>query len=145
MCRFKLVLICFLLGVLCVSIHPMCRFKDIYICAKSGKIECFNTSYVSVQAVANMLLEKLPNRFQYILCVGSRDRLVLTNIKMKLFQYILCVGSRRVVKKMSGFNFKFQYILCVGSREISALTLPHLIVSIHPMCRFKLKNKVITQ
>ena len=34
-----------------VSIHPMCRFKNLLFTTKIQKV-CFNTSYVSVQATA---------------------------------------------------------------------------------------------
>ena len=101
--------------------------------------------------------------FQYILCVCSSLIKDFPGKKFLLFQYILCVGSRLIllisIARVVCFNtsyvsvqdqlesifgktkIEFQYILCVGSREsCSCSKLQNLIVSIHPMCRFKLNN-----
>ena len=100
--------------LVCVSIHPMCRFK----------YESYKLS----------LIAKL---FQYILCVGSSERFVKNINKSKEFQYILCVGSRELFWCFALFPLLFQYILCVGSSCVTiGLSAPSA-VSIHPMCRFK--------
>ena len=76
-----------------VSIHPMCRFKALFI-KNSCMYQSFNTSYVSVQG------NKIPTfdsyvEFQYILCVGSSFLYLFIIFFYCWFQYILCVGSRR--------------------------------------------------
>ena len=54
-----------------VSIHPMCRFKITLVHPLPKKFG-FNTSYVSVQAYFDNVVAINADRFQYILCVGSR-------------------------------------------------------------------------
>ena len=98
----------------------------------------FNTSYVSVQA--NNAGERYDWwEFQYILCVGSSIILKGQAWEDAVFQYILCVGSRNADNLVRAGALEFQYILCVGSRELILLPGMQLsLVSIHPMCRFKL-------
>ena len=92
----------------------MCRFKEAHYQQQLIIKFSFNTSYVSVQ-------------------VG----LVSFKYNNILFQYILCVGSRVLLSEVNSKLMWFQYILCVGSREWTSLSFSCLIVSIHPMCRFK--------
>ena len=54
-----------------------------------------------------------------------------------MFQYILCVGSSKFNSVHSSLAFTFQYILCVGSRNFVLKYGYIVVVSIHPMCRFK--------
>jgi len=79
----------------CVSIHPMFRFKEKNRKFSDMAFNSFNTSYVSVQAgdvTYHIVLEK----FQYILCFGSRSEDFKTACKIVAFQYILCFGSRNL-------------------------------------------------
>ena len=92
MCRFKAWLRSMCLRGLNVSIHPMCRFKD-----------------VKLRGVGLVLM------FQYILCVGSSFKEAGQFIHPETFQYILCVGSRKEFFITTYYNNGFQYILCVGS------------------------------
>ena len=97
-----------------VSIHPMCRFKNLHLVIALQKV-CFNTSYVSVQvALSASAVRNL--KFQYILCVGSR---VLIE---HLSRLVKCVSIHPMCRfKLSVFFYCFN---CTD-------------VSIHPMCRFK--------
>ena len=86
-------------------------------------ISRFNTSYVSVQAV-------------------SMKRSELEKIE---FQYILCFGSRQELQEQEDKAKRFQYILCFGSRWYDEMALKTVVkVSIHPMFRFKKKNKFLS-
>ncbi len=142
-----------------VSIHHMCRFKDMLPCLTRSQ---FVFQYIiCVGSSLYILIKKdIIARFQYIICVGSRfissrsrkcyrcfntsyvsvqALLGMCNtLKSQMFQYIICVGSRVVFKSsvlgFLSFNTSyvsvqvittspctfislFQYIICVGSRE----------------------------
>jgi len=60
-------------------------------------------------------------------------------IKKIKFQYILCFGSRSILNRFSQEELEFQYILCFGSSNITKILIfICIIVSIHPMFRFKI-------
>ena len=98
MCRFKISAKSLTKHLKVVSIHPMCRFKPNYRPLESDRYS-FNTSYVSVQVLVTSPLEnhrtcfntsyvsvqgdigtvsRIVDGFQYILCVGSRSRILLS-------------------------------------------------------------------
>ena len=54
-----------------------------------------------------------------------------------MFQYILCVGSSNRMLEKNAKPIMFQYILCVGSSLNLDKDVDYVSVSIHPMCRFK--------
>ena len=81
--------------------------------------------------------------FQYILCVGSSKALGSSANFDYRFQYILCVGSSFTPNWDEREDDKFQYILCVGSRDSVLQAGFEIVVSIHPMCRFKHKVLLI--
>ena len=136
MCRFKskdemidIDKACLFQYILCVGSsssgvwQPLVFFLFQYIlCVGSSKLNlnkylfqtCFNTSYVSVQAIGSVdSLVKL-TEFQYILCVGSSWLKTFDGKQPHVSIHPMC---RFKVISAQPFIFAsgFQYILCVGS------------------------------
>jgi len=121
-----------------VSIHPMFRFKT----NRQSKNFIYNN--VSIHPMfrfkatpAKKLLQG-GVAFQYILCFGSSQLVVLLEIVFLSFN-----TSYVSVQALDGLNvhgavIEFQYILCFGSRKIGIAGFSYeKKVSIHPMFRFK--------
>ena len=104
----------------------------------SSPSSSFNTSYVSVQ-VAIADIRRDADRFQYILCVGSRyesnncNTLCLVSIHLMcrfkkrgrrryynlllVSIHLMCRFKRPIKSKQTSYA-RFQYILCVGSSRL---------------------------
>ena len=114
----------------------MCRFKlKLESGLKLGGL-CFNTSYVSVQGSPRRRSSDL-KRFQYILCVGSREQ------SFKDLPFEVCFNTSYVSVQVFLFSFVLFLLLCFNTSYVSVQAFAvfayflFFLVSIHPMCRFK--------
>ena len=97
---------------------------------------CFNTSYVSVQELEIELFDSV-DKFQYILCVGSRYYFSFHYCPFSLFQYILCVGSSKTNSKNTTITRVSIHLMCRFKICRCTSYGTNKPVSIHLMCRFK--------
>ena len=114
MCRFKEIQRCRLWDYIRVSIHPMCRFKELQKSKPAKSLE-----------------------FQYILCVGSS---IGCNIRCHgkdgVSIHLMCRFKKSGVYTLSYlYSFNTSYVSVQDKREVLFLLV--FAVSIHLMCRFK--------
>ena len=117
MCRFKAIYGLCVRSVKKISIHLMCRFKE-----NEGIIRGSLTT------------------FQYILCVGSSY--LRSHIQQRILDFntsYVSVQGDKILSTMCAFkNFNTSYV----SVQVNILTISPLplCISIHLMCRFKLRQ-----
>ncbi len=119
-----------------VSIHHMCRFKLVII-ERQLVLIGFNTSYVSVQD-ATLRHNVESKKFQYIICVGSRNFIALD------IRAIITVSIHHMCRFKRSLYPKYKYSYSVSIHHMCrfkffSFKAPKSIsfVSIHHMCRFK--------
>ncbi len=61
----------------------MCRFKGVASPNMADAVISFNTSYVSVQAIQQIVELFIDKKFQYIICVGSRHKKEIIRVQLR--------------------------------------------------------------
>ena len=99
--------------------------------------KCFNTSYVSVQALSATGLKKSVSSFNtsYVSVQGVEPN-IRGSISSASFNTSY-VSVQALAITLGLKSVAFQYILCVGSSNSRGNYYCRTYVSIHPMCRFK--------